>query len=151
MPQNGFASLHRRDPERCLRYGLALNKEHNEVIGIIKLRLSSPGKTNWMQNGMHKVAENEVYIDLLVVIPDKRGNGVGTILLQWAEEQATVVHKANKLSLGVTKGNPAIRLYERFGFVPISKSLGLVWAVGRPNGRFGAELMEKEVEHDIVR
>jgi ribosomal protein S18 acetylase RimI-like enzyme len=52
----------------------------------------------------------------LAVIPDHRGRGVGGALLRELREAATS-QGYSTLSLGVEKGNPALGLYERNGFV----------------------------------
>eukprot|EP00980_Cylindrotheca_fusiformis_P009761 scaffold2153_cov131-Cylindrotheca_fusiformis.AAC.4 len=147
MPQEGFSSMHRNDPERCLRYGIAIedSNDHDKVVGIIKLRHTN---TSWIQSLMYRVQEKEVYIELIVVLPEKRGKGIGTQMLQWAESEAKEIYQANQLALVVTKGNPAKRLYERFGFDtrPRSAFFLLVCAVGRPNGRFGADWMVKKLK-----
>lgn len=55
-------------------------------------------------------------MEFLSVTAQARGQGVGTKLLQWGEERARE-HNATELTLSVLNGNPAKRLYERFGFV----------------------------------
>lgn len=51
--------------------------------------------------------------------PAYRGQGIGTELLTHLLDDAAVCYPA--LSLSVTPGNPAQRLYERLGFVAIGK------------------------------
>jgi len=149
MPQAGFASMHRRDEDKCSRYGLAIKDDEQDqngcnVLGIIKLRLGTT-PSNWMQNTMYKVTNDELYIDLLAVRLEARGRGIGRQLLEWAEHQARNVYGVAKLTLGVTKGNRAKNLYTRFGFVQVKShhAYSLVWGVGMPNGRLGASIMEK--------
>lgn len=61
--------------------------------------------------------EDEAYIDTVCVTPEARGKGIGTLLLQYAEE-LTKQHGYTKLSLNVeTQKEDARRLYERLGFV----------------------------------
>ena len=70
-----------------------------------------------------------------------RGKGVGKQLLQWAEAQARA-HSSTVLTLAVLNGNPARRLYERFGFeeVPTDgceqciNSCVVCFIIGRPYG-----------------
>ena len=51
----------------------------------------------------------------IAVVPSRRGRGIGEELLRGLLEQAREAgYRA--LSLGVERGNPSIRLYERFGF-----------------------------------
>ena len=47
-----------------------------------------------------------------------RGKGIGRLLLQWAEAQARAAN-GTSMTLSVLNGNPARRLYERFGFVVV--------------------------------
>ncbi len=54
----------------------------------------------------------------LAVVPDHRGRGVGGALLRELREAARS-QGYNALSLGVEKGNPALGLYERNGFVKL--------------------------------
>ena len=65
-------------------------------------------------DGLHKTKPGEAYIDQVMVSSDTRGLGVGTKLLEWAEALARE-RDAKVLSLEVLNGNPARRLYERFG------------------------------------
>ena len=140
--------MHRRDADKCLRYGLATSetqdKTGHKVLGIIRLRHGSV-PSNWLQDTMYKIKNNdELYIDLLVVRRESRGNGIGWKLLEWAEDQARNAYGVVKLTLGVTKGNRATNLYIRFGFVEVKmNAYSIVWGVGMPNGRFGASIMEK--------
>ncbi|MFJ7733293.1 GNAT family N-acetyltransferase [Lysinibacillus sp. NPDC097231] len=61
--------------------------------------------------------EDEYYIDTVCVAQEARGKGIGTLLLQFAEE-LTKQHGYRKLSLNVeTQKEDARRLYERLGFV----------------------------------
>ncbi|MGE7110517.1 GNAT family N-acetyltransferase [Lysinibacillus sp. NPDC047702] len=61
--------------------------------------------------------EDEYYIDTVCVSSEARGKGIGTLLLQYAEE-LTKQRGFKKLSLNVeTQKESARRLYERLGFV----------------------------------
>ena len=54
----------------------------------------------------------------IAVVPSRRGRGFGEQLLEALLARARAEgHRT--LSLGVEEGNPAIRLYERFGFEPV--------------------------------
>lgn len=57
----------------------------------------------------------------IAVLPRYRGQGIGTELLS-----CLVVSSSghSSISLSVSEGNPALRLYERFGFEVVSKSAG---------------------------
>lgn len=50
----------------------------------------------------------------MAVMPEYRGQGIGTVLLEHLFEHAKAAYKS--VSLSVWKANPARRLYERFGF-----------------------------------
>jgi GNAT superfamily N-acetyltransferase len=53
----------------------------------------------------------------MAVRPELRGRGIGTRLLQRLLDRADRLHEA--VSLSVSLQNPAVRLYKRFGFVPL--------------------------------
>jgi ribosomal protein S18 acetylase RimI-like enzyme len=54
----------------------------------------------------------------IAVVPSKRGRGFGEQLLSALLEQAREDgHEA--MSLSVEKDNPAVKLYQRFGFEPV--------------------------------
>lgn len=54
----------------------------------------------------------------MYVIPEKRGRGLGWLLLEHAVNHARRLPGLEEINLAVTVGNdPARRLYERFGFV----------------------------------
>ena len=62
------------------------------------------------------VSADEFHIDVLAVVPSSRGMGIGTTLMQKAEEKAASGGK-RMMSLGVIAENEgAIRLYERLGY-----------------------------------
>ncbi len=62
------------------------------------------------------IREDEFHIDVLAVVPSSRGMGIGTALMQEAEEKAVSEGK-RMMSLGVIAENEgAIRLYERLGY-----------------------------------
>ncbi len=57
----------------------------------------------------------------IAVLPEYRGQGVGTQLLIHLLASA---YGQSSISLSVSVDNPALRLYERFGFEVVSKSDG---------------------------
>jgi ribosomal-protein-alanine N-acetyltransferase len=69
---------------------------------------------------MSRGAADEEELLLIAVIPDHRGRGVGTTLLQRfiaaAEERG-----AARLFLEMRDGNPAESLYRRAGFEPVGR------------------------------
>lgn len=63
---------------------------------------------------------DELYVDTVCIDPAFRGKGIGTKLLQYAEEVAKQKN-ISKLSLNVeTEKEPAIRLYKRLGYEIVS-------------------------------
>jgi ribosomal protein S18 acetylase RimI-like enzyme len=82
--------------------------------------------------GSWPIPDGELYIHMLGIDSAFRGKGIGTRLLEFAEEQARS-RNIPRLSLGVVADNTgAKRLYERFGFVagPLSTALLIRWASG---------------------
>lgn len=67
--------------------------------------------------GLHKCSQVEMYIEVVGVSEKARGKGIGGKLLQWCEDTTKSSNRYAILSLAVLRGNPAIRLYERHGFV----------------------------------
>jgi GNAT superfamily N-acetyltransferase len=66
----------------------------------------------------------------IAVVPSRRGRGFGAELLSALLEQARADgHQA--ISLSVEKDNPALKLYERFGFAPV-KELGATVVMRAP-------------------
>eukprot|EP00526_Cylindrotheca_closterium_P022892 CAMPEP_0113649734 /NCGR_PEP_ID=MMETSP0017_2-20120614/26441_1 /TAXON_ID=2856 /ORGANISM="Cylindrotheca closterium" /LENGTH=176 /DNA_ID=CAMNT_0000562155 /DNA_START=24 /DNA_END=551 /DNA_ORIENTATION=+ /assembly_acc=CAM_ASM_000147 len=122
--QQEFDSIYNRDETRRETYGVAIlvqqqqqeqesSNDNNKVVGICKGRRYGQ-KMAFDESLIHKPKEGEFYIDSLAVTKEARGKGVGTKLLKWAEELA--LQKGDtRLELGVMKGNPAERLYMRFG------------------------------------
>lgn len=70
----------------------------------------------------------------IAVVPSKRGRGFGQELLSALLEQAREDGHSS-ISLSVEKDNPALKLYERFGFEPV-KELGstVVMRADLPSG-----------------
>lgn len=147
-PKDDFESIYRKSQDRCDTFGVAVRQEDQVVLGYIKLRLSTQLCTD-EENFVHTVKPGELYIDNLAVLKEARGKGVGTKLLNWAEEMAKQ-RKANRITLSVLKGNPALNLYKRFGLEVVGNSIVsgfcscLIMGLG-PAGRFGVLDMEKKV------
>jgi ribosomal protein S18 acetylase RimI-like enzyme len=83
-----------------------------------------------------------LHIAELDVAPELRDNGIGTLLLQWAEQEARR-HGIERLSLITTSTNRARGLYERLGFVITDVRADPRYA--RVTGIPGRVLMEKRV------
>jgi ribosomal protein S18 acetylase RimI-like enzyme len=58
--------------------------------------------------------EQEIRIVDIALLPQQRGNGLGSVLLKTLQDRARDSHKA--LTIHVEKNNPALRLYQRLGF-----------------------------------
>jgi ribosomal protein S18 acetylase RimI-like enzyme len=92
---------------------VALHPARGEPIGAAWLRL-------WAADG-----RGYGYVDAdtpelsLAVVPDYRGQGVGTRLLECLLRAADERHGA--VSLSVSASNPALRLYRRFGFAVVGE------------------------------
>ena len=104
------------------------------------------------ENALHTPQPGEVYVDTLVVTQAARGKGVGTQLLEWAEEIARGrPFEVHRMVLGVVRGNPALRLYQRQGYRPVATQWCLPSCLlGCPNGAFGAVLLEKRLAGEEV-
>jgi len=92
--------------------GVIARDAGDRAIGAAWLRLShaaTPGR----------VAEPSVPERATGVLPEARGRGVGTRLLQSLIELATPTHR--RIRLSVRAGNPARRFYGRLGFVEESR------------------------------
>lgn len=147
-----FESFYSKDADRCSTYGLAIREADDQssvVVGSVTLRQGGQ-KTKLEEDVVYKPKADEMYVEHIVVTKDVRGMGVGTKLLEWSEQKARE-RGANRLSLGVVKGNPAKRLYDRFGFVDVSNdgislnSCMIACMLGRPHGQFGGYMMEKKL------
>jgi GNAT superfamily N-acetyltransferase len=68
---------------------------------------------------------------VIAVVPDRRGHGIGGALLEALKVKARADGFA-ALSLGVAEANPAMRLYDRHGFVGVK--------TGRKRWRMRCEL-----------
>eukprot|EP00966_Prymnesium_polylepis_P225099 5206283-Prymnesium_polylepis.2 len=129
-------SFYQRHPERLPYCGVALGK-NGEVLGFIQIAIHPMHD----KDGLHETKPGEAYIEQVGVGAAARGKGVGKLLLTWAETQARE-RGCTLLTLGVLNGNPARRLYERFGFREIEVDpceqcivTGVVFCiVGRPYG-----------------
>jgi ribosomal protein S18 acetylase RimI-like enzyme len=62
--------------------------------------------------------EREIRIVDVALLPEHRGGGAGTTLLRGLMAEAAAAGKA--LSIHVERMNPALKLYERLGFVPVA-------------------------------
>lgn len=144
-PDGDFAAELRKYPELMETTAVAL--VDGNVVGSTKLVLYGQHQGT-IDQCLHTPRKDEAYVDHLAVAVSARGRGVGTEMLRWCEQTARA-RGAKVLTLGVVKGNPAVRLYERFGFVPVStgccEHLVVCCVFGKPHGQFGSLRMEKEL------
>lgn len=113
--------------------GFVAVDDRDQPIGAIWLRLFSVE-----EKGFGYVNDQTPELGM-AVLPEYRGQGVGTSLLsrliEWAED-----HYEN-ISLSVASENPARRLYERHGFIAIGKHGDSVTMMARIRQHiFGVEL-----------
>jgi len=74
-------------------------------------------KDVWAMVNLQEGKAGEYHIGTLAMLPESRGYGIGTKLIQFAEEQARQ-QRYHKCSLTVKKENTgALKLYERLGYV----------------------------------
>jgi len=93
---------------------IALDANSHEAVGAAWLRIfSGPEK------GYGYVGDSTPELGI-AVLPDHRGRGIGSVLLQRLVEIATSSYDA--LSLSVSADNPAQRLYHRVGFEHVGGS-----------------------------
>jgi len=67
---------------------------------------------------------DELRIVDIALLPEWRGQGIGTLLIRTLLDEATATHRS--VSIHVEQNNPALRLYERFGFQRIQET-GVYW------------------------
>jgi len=153
-----FNAPYLRDPDdRMLATGIAV--KDGRVVGLIQVSTKTPKGDTYRtddEKQLHTLKLNEAYVEMAAVCPSARGQGVGTKLLQWAEDLA-LERGCNVLSLGVVAGNPAKRLYLRFGFVDkqedccelcISNICVTMW-LGCPHWQCGGSHMEKKIDPTV--
>jgi ribosomal protein S18 acetylase RimI-like enzyme len=102
------------------RYGddgvVAIDESTGVDIGAAWLRLWPGPETGY---GFVDRATPELAI---AVRPEHRGRGIGTCLLDALLDRAAPRYRA--VSLSVSVDNPAVALYQRFGFCAIAESRG---------------------------
>ena len=105
----GVVKYLEKNPSRLPCWGVALDA-NGQPLGYVAMTFY-PMKP---MDGLHTTKAGEAYIDQLMVSSSARGKGVGTKLLKWAESLAREKNSTT-LALEVLNGNPAKKLYGRFG------------------------------------
>lgn len=90
---------------------IAVDAPTNEPIGAVWSRLLSAD-----DQGFAYIDEETPELGI-ALLPQFRGQGIGTALLERLLEAANALYPA--ISLSVSPNNPAMRLYERLGFVTV--------------------------------
>jgi ribosomal protein S18 acetylase RimI-like enzyme len=85
---------------------------------------------SWLrsQPPVHR-GESEIRIVDIALLPDYRGNGIGTALLRDLFSEADAAGKT--VTIHVERFNPALRLYERLGFA-LAEDKGVYLFLERP-------------------
>lgn len=89
-------------------FGFAAFDEESLPVGAVWLRLLT-GKNRgygWVNDQTPELS--------IALLPEYRGRGIGTRLMQYALDEAQ--RRCAAVSLSVSRGNPAEKLYRRFGF-----------------------------------
>jgi ribosomal protein S18 acetylase RimI-like enzyme len=105
--------FYEKHPERLPMCGVAVGRD-GTPLGYVQLAIHPMND----KDGLHTTKPGETYIEQISVSAEARGKGIGKLLLEWAEARARE-HKSTVVTLSVLSGNPARRLYERFGFEAI--------------------------------
>jgi len=92
----------------------AIAEQGGTPVGAVWLRLWSA------DNRGYGYVADEIPELAIAVMPASRGSGVGTALLKKILQMAELEFSA--ISLSIRSDNPALRLYERTGFKPVSGS-----------------------------
>lgn len=121
---NGIQRLIERTDNRHSYLNTYVAEENGQIVGVIVLYDGLTGNT---LDAVHartynitidaEAHDDEFYIDTICVHPAMRGQGVGTMLLQFAEEIGRAKGH-HKLALNVElQKDKARKLYEKMGFV----------------------------------
>jgi GNAT superfamily N-acetyltransferase len=103
---NAFlASVERLMEDRATEFLLATPDDDSPPVGVCQLRYRFSVWT----------ATDDCWLEDLFVLEAARGGGVGSALVELALERATA-RGCRRIELDADEDNPAIRLYERFGF-----------------------------------
>ena len=110
---------------RSTDYGfLALDPASPKNLGALWLRQFSS------YNAGYGFVDEQILELSMAVIPDYRGRGIGSLLLKHLFDQ----EKYSAISLSVSPQNPALKLYERFGFKKVREKGGSWTMLWKKNG-----------------
>lgn len=151
MSDDEFGDPYRKHPDKLSTTAVAIRNDNGKVVGMLQMSVYGQPRDTFLKL-LHSLEPGEAYIEQVCVDPETRGQGVGTRLLKWSEETARA-KDATRLSLGVVAGNPADRLYQRFGFEEVNHggcskycdSLKIFCFFGCPHGKCGGKNMEKSL------
>jgi ribosomal protein S18 acetylase RimI-like enzyme len=107
--------LYAKNPE-MMQVAAVASVPDKGVVGFIQVIFEG------MPCEVHTAKYGEAYISELCVDAEARGMGVGTALMNWAEDLAKQ-RNSTYMSLSVLYGNPAIGLYKRKGYVAKKQSI----------------------------
>ena len=121
---SALASLVEQKTNRHTFENTFVAEKNNEILGIVVLYDGKRGKQLdqllAQQLGVQidiEAYDDEYYIDTICVAKKARGQGIGTQLLKFAENQARILN-FNKLSLNVEREKIKARmLYNKQGFI----------------------------------
>ena len=109
---NAFlASVERLIEDPSTDYLLGTRDDDSPPVGVCQLRYRF---SIW-------TATDDCWLEDLFVLEPHRGAGVGSALIELALERA-VKRGCRRVELDTNEDNPALALYERFGFSPAYKS-----------------------------
>jgi GNAT superfamily N-acetyltransferase len=155
-----FGSPYRKNPDNYSTSAVAVRNKDGRVVGFVQMSLHGQKGRDCCASLMHTLRPGEAYIEQMMVDAETRGQGIGTRLLEWCEETARA-KGATLLSLGVVTGNPAERLYKRFGFEDHVPKDGccdscmtytrIFCILGCPHRRFGGKVMHKPLTETMER
>ena len=96
---------------------------------------------------LENLAAGTWYVNAVAAFPDARGLGVGTQLMQWAEQRASELGLRG-VSLIVSDGNPGARkLYDRIGYEEVA-SRPMVKEQWRNDGRNWVLMIKRSGRND---
>jgi GNAT superfamily N-acetyltransferase len=94
---------------------LLLARRDERLVGYALVTVEPDGDVLW--NDSWVVGDRVAELESLAVLADEQGKGIGTYLMAAVDEELER-RGIGDLAIGVVPGNPALRFYERRGFVP---------------------------------